>query len=109
MYSNGYKLCSSCCRFVLFRYERDFIISLVLTYTYLYNFMKGKNYRVNQRWRHATCLQHSCYDIGRYPCLWFSLQNGDYDTIIDFRVDSVIDVIPKVQRHVDLITIHAVR
>ena len=31
--------------------------------------MKGNTYRVNQRWRHTTCLQHPCYDVGCYPCI----------------------------------------
>ena len=39
----------------------------VLTDTYLYNFTKRKTYRVNHRWRHTTCLQHPCYDVGCYP------------------------------------------
>ena len=37
---------------------------------------------------------------------WFTLQTGDYDVIIECRVD---DVIQKVQRHHDLIKAHAVR
>ena len=40
---------------------------LVLSDTYLYNLTKGKTYRVNQRWRHTTFLQHPCYDVGCYP------------------------------------------
>ena len=42
---------------------------LVLTDTYLYNFTKGKTHLENQRWRHTTCLQHPCFDVGCYP--WY--------------------------------------
>ena len=28
---------------------------------------RGKTYHINQRWRHTTCLQHICYDVGCYP------------------------------------------
>ena len=46
---------------------------LDLTDTYLYNYTKGKTYRVNQRWRHTTWLQHPCYDVGCYSWLWEAL------------------------------------
>ena len=41
---------------------------------------------------------------------WFALQNGDYDVLVDFRVDltSWTNAIQKVQRHDDLIKTHAV-
>ena len=42
---------------------------LVLTVTNLYIFTRGKTNLVNQRWRHTTCLQHLCYDVGCYPCI----------------------------------------
>ena len=38
---------------------------------------------------------------------WFTLQNGDYDVIIDFRVISKRH--SKMQRHIDLIKIRVVR
>ena len=46
---------------------------LDLTDTNLHNFTKLKAYLVNQRWRHTTCLQHPCYDVGCYP--WNNKKN----------------------------------
>ena len=45
----------------------------ILTDTNLYKFTKGKTNLVNQRWRHTTCLQHPCYDVGCYPCFYDTL------------------------------------
>ena len=54
---------------ILFKCDvRHRLHCLVFTDTHLYNFTKGKTYPVNQRWRHTTCLQHPCYDVGCYPC-----------------------------------------
>ena len=41
---------------------------------------------------------------------WFTLQNGDYGIIIDFGINSTSAMsLKKVQHHVDLIRMHAVR
>ena len=51
---------------------------LLLTDTYLYNFTKGKTYRVNQRWCHTTCLQHPCYEVGcLLPLLHAALRTSE--------------------------------
>ena len=56
--------------YILFKCDvRHHLHCLVLRDTNLYKFTKGKTYLVNQRWRHSTCLQHPCYDVGCYPCL----------------------------------------
>ena len=59
--------------YILFKCDaRHCLHCLVLTDTNLYKFTKGKTYLVNQRWRHTTCLQHPCYDIGCYQCIVLS-------------------------------------
>ena len=55
--------------YILFKFDvRHRLHCLALTDTNLYKLTKGKTYLVNQRWRHTTCLQHPCYDVGCYPC-----------------------------------------
>ena len=54
--------------YILFKCDvRRRLHCLVLTDTNLYKFTIGKTYLVNRRWRHTTCLQHPCYDVGCYP------------------------------------------
>ena len=49
---------------------RHHLHCLVLTDTYLYNLTEEKTYHVYQRWRHTTCLQHPCFDVGCYPWIF---------------------------------------
>ena len=54
--------------YILFKSDvRHRMHCLVLIKTNLYIFYDGKTNFVNQRWRHTTCLQHPCYDVGCYP------------------------------------------
>ena len=54
--------------YILFKCDvRHGLHCLVLTDN-LFKFTNRKTYLVNQRWRHTTCLQHPCYDVGCYLC-----------------------------------------
>ena len=69
---------------------------LVLTDICLYNFTKGKTYRVNQTWRHTACLQHPCYDVGCYPCIIYTALNNAFCNVRKSRI-SITDLYEIIQ------------